>query len=243
MVGPPQSGKTTLSNFLSEAGEVGSTYRPTKGCRIVEFEVPNVQVGASNSVSSAEVELWDVSGDMRHSCVTDVIYEHTWPVMQRSANGVIFVCNPGSAEDQKQQLQFLYTQFVQQNGIKDTQCVVFNHQKPNSEPSGAALGGPFSHIPQLDTELGEKSGQVQTDFKSFLSSVLGHLAEATTRTENLILQQLIRLERITASDASLFDVLGKILAPPHRPLPRQSCGGRCIFHSCSADTRAEACVL
>ncbi|MPC67489.1 Intraflagellar transport protein 22 [Portunus trituberculatus] len=57
-------GKTTLTNFLSEAGEVGGGgYRPTKGCRIVEFEIPNLNV--NNMTTKVEVELWDVSGDRR----------------------------------------------------------------------------------------------------------------------------------------------------------------------------------
>lgn len=57
-----QCGKTTLTNFLSESGEVGSgEYRPTKGCRILEFEMPNVTY--NNTAASVEVELWDVSGD------------------------------------------------------------------------------------------------------------------------------------------------------------------------------------
>ncbi|XP_018008508.1 intraflagellar transport protein 22 homolog [Hyalella azteca] len=180
MVGPAQSGKTTLSNFLSEAGEVGTSYRPTRGCRIVEFEVPGVPIGSGNNVANAEVELWDVSGDKR--------YESSWPVMQRSANGVIFVCNPDSVEQQQQHLEFLHRQFALQNGLKDSQCVVFCHQKPNTEATGAALGGPFSRISQLDTELGERSGQVRQDFKNFLSGLLGSMADASTRTENQILQ-------------------------------------------------------
>lgn len=53
-----------LTNFLSEAGEVGGgSYRPTKGCRIVEFEIPNLNV--NNMTAKVEVELWDVSGDRR----------------------------------------------------------------------------------------------------------------------------------------------------------------------------------
>ena len=63
---PFQCGKTTLANFLGEAGEVGSgDYRPTKGCRIVEFEVPNVEIGGGSALATAEVELWDISGDRR----------------------------------------------------------------------------------------------------------------------------------------------------------------------------------
>lgn len=41
----------------------GGEYRPTKGCRIIEFEVPNVTV--NSMTTKAEVELWDLSGDRR----------------------------------------------------------------------------------------------------------------------------------------------------------------------------------
>ena len=45
MVGPCQSGKTMISNFVSDATEsVGGEYRPTAGARILEFEMPSINV-------------------------------------------------------------------------------------------------------------------------------------------------------------------------------------------------------
>ena len=45
VVGPPKTGKTVISNFLSDATEnIGTEYRPTKGVRIVEFERRNLKI-------------------------------------------------------------------------------------------------------------------------------------------------------------------------------------------------------
>ena len=45
MVGPCQSGKTMIANFLSDATEnVGGEYRPTAGVRILEFELASINV-------------------------------------------------------------------------------------------------------------------------------------------------------------------------------------------------------
>jgi len=62
-----QCGKTVIANALSESTEPfrGGEYRPTQGCRILEFEVPDVVI--SGKSTKAEIELWDCSGD--HKCV------------------------------------------------------------------------------------------------------------------------------------------------------------------------------
>lgn len=45
MIGPCQSGKTMIANFVSDATEgVGGEYRPTAGARILEFEMPSINV-------------------------------------------------------------------------------------------------------------------------------------------------------------------------------------------------------
>ena len=57
-----QSGKTVISNFLSDATETfGGDYHPTQGVRISEFEATGIRVGARNL--RADVEMWDCSGD------------------------------------------------------------------------------------------------------------------------------------------------------------------------------------
>ncbi|KAK7078854.1 Intraflagellar transport protein 22 [Halocaridina rubra] len=178
IVGPPECGKTTLANFLSEAAEIGSgEYRPTKGCRIIEFEIPNVS--HNNTTTKAEVELWDVSGDRS--------YESCWPAIQKGVNGVLFVYSPGR-EDHVRALDSLYTHFVEQQGIQEAQCIVFCLHKPGSKGKGAKLSNFFSQIPKIDIQLEEDSGSVRRDFSSFIATVLGDMSAIAERQENFILQ-------------------------------------------------------
>ena len=117
MVGPCQSGKTMIANFLSDATEnVGADYRPTVGARILEFEMPSLNVASQNV--KAEVEMWDVSGSNQ--------FEGCWSAIQRDAHGVIFVFNPDSAAQAKQ-LDAFHQAFVQGRNIPDSACVVFAH--------------------------------------------------------------------------------------------------------------------
>mmetsp|Transcript_31546 Transcript_31546/g.30865 ORF Transcript_31546/g.30865 Transcript_31546/m.30865 type:complete len:94 (+) Transcript_31546:42-323(+) len=84
VVGPSKGGKSTIANILGDLQEgPSSIYRPTIGCRIVDFErdpPPGVNFGKIN------IELWDVSGDMQ--------YEKCWPPIQKDAHGIIFVYDP-----------------------------------------------------------------------------------------------------------------------------------------------------
>jgi hypothetical protein len=60
-----QSGKTVISNILSEStGQIIGDYKPTQGCRILEFEVPSIIVFGKSV--KADVELWDCSGDHKY---------------------------------------------------------------------------------------------------------------------------------------------------------------------------------
>ncbi|XP_063882357.1 intraflagellar transport protein 22 homolog isoform X2 [Scylla paramamosain] len=157
IVGPPECGKTTLTNFLSEAGEVGGGgYRPTKGCRIVEFEIPNLNV--NNMTTKVEVELWDVSGDRR--------FESCWPAIQRGCNGVVFVYNPGR-DDQARILDSLYNQFAAQQGVREAQCIVFCHHKPGVQGKGGKLSGVYCLLIEK-----EHDGWIQ-----YLGTVLGKQSE------------------------------------------------------------------
>ena len=84
VIGPQRSGKSTVSNILGDLQDGPSTiYRPTMGCRIVDFErdpPPGVNFGKLN------IELWDVSGDTS--------YEKCWAPIQKDVHGVIFVYDP-----------------------------------------------------------------------------------------------------------------------------------------------------
>jgi Rab-like protein 5 len=54
-----------IANVLSEStGQTVGDYKPTQGCRILEFEVSGVEV--SGKTVKAEIELWDCSGDHKY---------------------------------------------------------------------------------------------------------------------------------------------------------------------------------
>ena len=73
VVGPKKAGKTTIANILGDLQEGPSQeYRPTIGCRIVDFErdpPPSV-----SQFGKLHIELWDLSGDFK--------YEKCWAPVQ-----------------------------------------------------------------------------------------------------------------------------------------------------------------
>ena len=78
VVGPATSGKTYISNFLADQTEIGSeSYRPTRGCRILEYE--EKQISVKGRSLTADVELWDCAGDKK--------YDGCWPALAKDAVG------------------------------------------------------------------------------------------------------------------------------------------------------------
>lgn len=66
VIGPMQSGKTAITNFLGDREDVLSAgYRPTQACRIVEFEKEAPKNPRRPVQEKVLVELWDVSGDTK----------------------------------------------------------------------------------------------------------------------------------------------------------------------------------
>ena len=114
VAGPKQSGKSTMSNFISghSADLSNERYDPTAGVRILEFEV-----------NGNSVELWDASGD--HS------YETCWRGIMADSDGVVLVYNPDTP-GQDAQVGDWFEFFVKKNGLQDDQCIIFAHRHGNS---------------------------------------------------------------------------------------------------------------
>ncbi|KAF0306469.1 Intraflagellar transport protein 22 [Amphibalanus amphitrite] len=175
LVGPVQSGKTHLANFLADAFEFsGDEYWPTKGARILEFDVRDINV--NNRKDKVDVELWDVSGDRQ--------YEGCWPAIQHEANGVLFVYSASRVERDARELEALYTSFVQQQGLRDSQCLVIAHQQ-GADPghAGKLPGSSFATIPQVDANLDANTNQIRSDFNGYVSQVAGMVSEAREKAE------------------------------------------------------------
>lgn len=111
MVGPCETGKSTIANVLAENAETASeAYRPTVGVRILEFE------GEVKCVSQqVTIELWDVSGDSK--------YSQCWPAIRKDAVGCVIVYNPEKQKDE-QEVEQWFQWFPRSMGFGPSQVLV-----------------------------------------------------------------------------------------------------------------------
>lgn len=173
VLGPCQSGKTIISNFLSDATETsGGEYHPTQGCRILEFEATNVNV--SGRYVNAEIELWDCSGDHR--------FEACWPAIAKDSNGVIFVFNPEMANHDKD-LEAWFSYFVEQQTLKDTQCLVLAHHKSGVGSGDPGLPSMLSNIKCVHSNIDEDGDNLRDDFNRFLGDLLTAISDKREQEE------------------------------------------------------------
>ncbi|XP_050410360.2 intraflagellar transport protein 22 homolog isoform X4 [Patella vulgata] len=178
MLGPCQSGKTVLSNFLSDSTDsAGGDYQPTQGVRILEFEVPSSDVKSRTSV---EVELWDVSGDKK--------FETCWPAIARDVNGIVFVYNPDQSNHDKE-LEYLLNYFSS-SGIRQEQCICFSNTKPTTaERIKKRTPSSFSRITTVQTNLDEDGEAVRDAFNKFLATLVTALSDKREEEELSIINQ------------------------------------------------------
>ncbi|GFS02560.1 intraflagellar transport protein 22 homolog [Elysia marginata] len=177
VVGPCEAGKTVLCNFLADATEFsGGEYHPTQGVRIVEFETN----GPDNSRSALDVELWDCSGHRR--------FESCWPAMIRDASGAIFVYNPDVPNHDKE-LDTWYNFIIGNQHLKDNQCYVYAHHRPNTAGQSTELSNSFSKIPLVHTNLEEDADAVRSEFTRFLWTLVRAMSSNREQEELNIMNQ------------------------------------------------------
>ena len=105
VIGPLQSGKSTVTNFLAErtdnvkiiltfklikCKQIISSYQPTVGVRIVECEKEAPKNPKKPMSGKVNIEFWDVSGDPQYKQYKKIIifidfaffrYENCWPAI------------------------------------------------------------------------------------------------------------------------------------------------------------------
>ncbi|XP_065503480.1 intraflagellar transport protein 22 homolog isoform X2 [Caloenas nicobarica] len=121
LVGPRESGKSVLANFVSESTEGIGSYSPTQGVRILEYEKPSLN--GNSKGTGCRFELWDCSGDQK--------FETCWPALMKDSHGVIIIFNPELPSHLKE-IEMWYSCFVQQQSLPDSQCLLVAHHKPGS---------------------------------------------------------------------------------------------------------------
>ncbi|XP_049873460.1 intraflagellar transport protein 22 homolog [Pectinophora gossypiella] len=165
MIGPSNSGKSSIANFISESMNIeeAGPPRPTQGVRIVEFELSNLNVnGKPNNI---DIELWDSSGDHR--------FESCWPALRLGVQGVILVCSPNTALAATRELELLYNYFVSQPKLSAKQCVVFfNCSDDQDDVDTLNLSPTFSKVSQVAINLKSGGNRLKIDFSNYVSSIL-----------------------------------------------------------------------
>ncbi|XP_053560574.1 intraflagellar transport protein 22 homolog [Bombina bombina] len=176
LIGPSESGKTFLGNFLADATEsVGGEYNPTQGVRILEFECPNVNKG-----SSCEVELWDCGGDHK--------FESCWPAIMKDSHGVIIVFNMDIPSHLKE-IEMWYSNFIQQQRLQENQCLLIAHHKPGSgdERQHPDLSPSLGKLPLVHSNLEEDPEDLRMEFIKYLRGLMNSLSESRDREEMSII--------------------------------------------------------
>lgn len=141
-IGPNESGKTILANFLSNTTEnVGGEYRPTQGVRILEFESQSEEDNTKR-----EIEIWDCSGDFK--------FESCWPALMKDSSGVVVIFNPDVPSHLKE-IETWHSLFISSQGLQDKQCLLIAHHKPGSgvEDGRLPLGISIAVLPKLSFDL------------------------------------------------------------------------------------------
>ncbi|XP_017281448.1 intraflagellar transport protein 22 homolog [Kryptolebias marmoratus] len=176
-VGPTESGKTVLANFLSDTTEnVGGEYRPTKGVRILEFES---QLEGSGD-KTCEVELWDCSGNFK--------FESCWPALMKDSSGVAIIFNPDVPSHLKE-IETWYSMFISTQSLLDKQCLLIAHHKPGSEVEERRLplASNLSRLQLIHSSLEEEPEDVRHAFFRYLGNVVTAMSESREREEMSIL--------------------------------------------------------
>ncbi|KAL5016702.1 hypothetical protein ScPMuIL_006291 [Solemya velum] len=174
VIGPCESGKTALSNFLAEATDTSEgQYHPTQGVRILEFEGTSMNTNSRHS--EIEVELWDCSGDRK--------FESCWPAIAKDTGGIVFVYNPDEPNHDKQ-LDYWYNYFIDQQTIKDTQCMVMAHHRSGvGAQERSVLSSSFSNMPCIHSNIEENGEMVRDEFNRFLTQLLTAMSHKRDQEE------------------------------------------------------------
>ncbi|XP_074045615.1 intraflagellar transport protein 22 homolog isoform X1 [Macrotis lagotis] len=176
-IGPCESGKTVLANFLTECSDI-TEYNPTQGVRILEFENP--QVTSNNKGTGCEFELWDCGGDTK--------FESCWPALMKDSHGVVIVFNAEIPSHLKE-IEMWYSCFVQQQLLQDSQCLLIAHHKPGSggEKSNLSLPSSLSKLKLIHSNLEEEPEEIRMEFIKYLKSIVSSVSESRDREEMSII--------------------------------------------------------
>jgi hypothetical protein len=190
VVGPSQTGKSNISNFLSKFRQTPTeAYIETNPLRILEFTVEGLAATAGGRRTGkgvrATVELWDVGGDTRH--------QNCYEAIKSGAHGIIFVCNidePGS----EKKLDLYAKHLMDPQKVPATHCVVFAH---HSRAPGDDQGASPARAPPLPRTL--------TTCRGIFETSLDGKGENMTDLFERLVEQILHTRRLEEEKARTED--------------------------------------
>ncbi|XP_034831856.1 intraflagellar transport protein 22 homolog [Maniola hyperantus] len=165
IIGPSDSGKTSIANYLSESTNMENIGipRPTQGVRIVEFELSHLNV--NDKQFKVDIEMWDCSGDHK--------FESCWPALRLGVQGVILVCSPNTVNVAAREMELLYNYFASQAKLSAKQCVLFYNCEDDQEDLESLILSPtFSKVSQVAVNLKTGGNRLKIDFSNYVISIL-----------------------------------------------------------------------
>eukprot|EP00041_Stephanoeca_diplocostata_P004094 m.40815 g.40815 ORF g.40815 m.40815 type:complete len:189 (+) comp14860_c0_seq1:159-725(+) len=180
LVGPPKVGKSVLANFFADtmSEAVRGSYRPTKGCRIMEVQRDSLH--RESTSYNTVFELWDVSGSDE--------FDHCWTAASREATGVVFVFNPDEEGQEKSLLKW-YQLFATRYGLADERCMVFANQIKHmrGRPRDVQLPDQMGGVQMVYTNTQENPEVVRDTFQKFMTQLFDMDAKRQDKEERSIL--------------------------------------------------------
>uniref|UniRef100_A0A7S2TGI0 Uncharacterized protein n=1 Tax=Lotharella oceanica TaxID=641309 RepID=A0A7S2TGI0_9EUKA len=127
VVGPKGVGKSIFANALAgDFTDYGDM--PTVGVRIREF-----RMALESEDSSATVELWDLSGDLK--------YESTWPAVTQGLNGLAVMYNPKD-KMQSKEVNIWMEAFCKNSNLTSGQVIILAlNLPPHQQPKPISFDG------------------------------------------------------------------------------------------------------
>mmetsp|Transcript_48781 Transcript_48781/g.136524 ORF Transcript_48781/g.136524 Transcript_48781/m.136524 type:complete len:194 (+) Transcript_48781:104-685(+) len=177
VVGPCEGGKSVLANVLAEASEAPSeAYRPTVGCRILEFETE-----VRSTSQRMTVELWDVSGDPKAQKV--------WPAIKKDAAGVMLVYNP-EKQNHETEIEHWFQWFPRSMNMSPMQVLVVQSLRRSDMPRRMPLPAKLTQagVTQHAAVPTEDLPSVRKHFSQFLENVRQNVLDRQRQEEEDVMK-------------------------------------------------------
>eukprot|EP00658_Telonema_sp_P-2_P077959 TRINITY_DN718_c0_g1_i3.p1 TRINITY_DN718_c0_g1~~TRINITY_DN718_c0_g1_i3.p1 ORF type:complete len:217 (+),score=60.00 TRINITY_DN718_c0_g1_i3:179-829(+) len=187
VVGPKQSGKSAISDFLATQRESPKeSYDPTAGVRIQEFEMNAPGKSPHSEGPRIGVELWDVSGDF-------VKYQQTWPAIQVDCDGCLFVAEAETLQSKSTEISDKWFRELVLQTVNPGQVTICAHSASATDRNQFPDCRLPSELPDMTlykTSLNYPEGKqgIQDCFNQLLAAVATSVAEKRDRREEAIMQ-------------------------------------------------------